>query len=83
MWQEFLYDKQYLLEKGTKTLEPMCGYCEGKRILERHLGQHIEYSGFDLCQPLVEEAKKEDPYLNVFVEDMTRFDTSEKYDANR
>ncbi len=61
LWDFFLKDKDFLKKDGLRVLEPMCGYGEGKKILEKNLGIKIAYSGFDYSSNLVEKIKKLDP----------------------
>ena len=58
----------------------MCGYGEGKDILEKHLGIKILYSGFDYSKNLVEKVKKLDPEADVVEMDITKFVPSKEYD---
>jgi SAM-dependent methyltransferase len=64
----------------NKVLEPMCGYAEGKKILELQFGNKFEYTGFDYSQVLVDKVKKQYPDINIFHEDIVKFNNSEKYD---
>ncbi|HYE37791.1 class I SAM-dependent methyltransferase [Methylocaldum sp.] len=81
LWKSFFEDKRNLLCNGNKVLEPMCGYSEGKAILETHFGEPIRYTGFDFSRPLVDEAKLRYPDTNIFVGDVTCFEASEQYDV--
>lgn len=80
IWHFFLKNKNYLKKDGLKVLEPMCGYAEGKEILEKHLGIKVLYSGFDSSKNLVEKVKKSNPDLAVYEMDVTKFIPQEKYD---
>ena len=80
MWQHFFKDKVYLKIDDQTVLEPMCGYCEGKKIIEDHLGIKIIYEGFDYSDIMVDLAKSNDPCLNVYKMDVTKFQTDKKYD---
>ncbi|MFH0774304.1 MAG: methyltransferase domain-containing protein [bacterium] len=80
MWQHFFKDKAYLKIDNQTVLDPMCGYCEGKKIIEDHLGIKIIYEGFDYSDIMVDLAKSNDPCLNVYKMDVTKFQTDKKYD---
>lgn len=80
LWDFFLKDKGYLKKDNLLVLEPMCGYGEGKDILEKHLGVRVKYSGFDYSRTLVEKIKKDNPKADVVEMDVTKFTPSKKYD---
>lgn len=80
IWSHFFKDKHFLKKEGIKILEPMCGYAEGKTILERHLGLSGDYTGFDYSQNLVDKVRQQNPALKVFVQDATTYEPTEKYD---
>lgn len=79
LWQLFLKDAPFP-HRRLSVLEPMCGYAEGKKILEEHGGLDIEYVGFDYSEPLVAHVKRNDPSLNVSLMDVTRFESGPVYD---
>jgi SAM-dependent methyltransferase len=80
MWNYFFEDKGYLKKQNIKVLEPMCGYGEGKKIIEGHLGIRFQYEGFDYSDTLIETIKTNNPLLNVYTQDVTKFNPSDKYD---
>ncbi len=80
IWQEFFKDKSYLKNDDFKILEPMCGYAEGKKILEKYLDLTGEYTGFDYSDTLIEKVKQQDPDLNVYVQDITTYSPQDTYD---
>jgi SAM-dependent methyltransferase len=80
IWEYFFADKDFLKKDGLSVLEPMCGYAEGKAILEKHLVPNFAYEGFDYSETLVRMVRKRDPSLNVFHMDVTRFRASKRYD---
>ena len=80
MWELFFKRNGYVLQDGAKVIEPMCGYSEGKAILEHHCGKKFKYTGFDFSKSLVDRAKKKYPSANIYVQDVTRFEGQEKYD---
>ena len=73
MWRDFLQDKAYLKGRRLRVLEPMCGFADGKAILEQHLGVEIDYVGFDFSDQVVAKLSESDPRLHVFHADITRF----------
>ncbi|NNC34872.1 MAG: methyltransferase domain-containing protein [Croceitalea sp.] len=81
MWRHFFKDKTALKEKSLSVLEPMCGYSEGKKILEENLGQVASYEGFDYSSVLVEKVNKMHPDLNVYVHDVSTFTSDKKFDV--
>lgn len=80
MWDFFLKNKDYLKINNLRVLEPMCGYGEGREILEKHLGIKVVYSGFDYSRNLVEKIKQANPTADVVEMDITKFVPSKKYD---
>jgi SAM-dependent methyltransferase len=69
---------------GTGTLdvlEPMCGYAEGKTIVERHYHGLIRYEGFDTSPTLLEQVAKTKPDAVVFKGDVRDFAPKKKYDV--
>jgi SAM-dependent methyltransferase len=80
IWREFLRGKEFLARRGAKVLEPMCGFCEGKGILEANLGVEIDYEGFDYSSEMVNYSRELNPGINVSVVDVTQFHETDKYD---
>lgn len=80
MWDYFFQGKSFLRKDGSSVLEPMCGYSEGKRILERHLGITIHYEGFDYSETFVNMVKSQEPSINITRGDVTKFVPSKEYD---
>lgn len=80
MYGELLKDVKIEKEK-ILVLEPMCGYGEGKRILETHFGNRICYEGFDYSDEIVKYAKEYLGDINVYVQDVTTFSSNKKYDV--
>lgn len=80
LWDYFLAGKQSILFEGADVLEAMCGYSEGKSILESRFAQRFNYSGFDYSRPLVDKARERFPGARIFVADATRFDEAESCD---
>lgn len=80
MWDYFFQEKSFLRKDGLSVLEPMCGYSEGKVILERHLGITIHYEGFDYSETFVNMVKSQDPSISITRQDITKFMPSKEYD---
>jgi len=80
MWSDFLGDQRLLKRDGLQVLEAMCGYADGKNILEDTLNIRIEYSGFDYSDEVVKRLKNEDPGLNIFHADAGTVDLKKSYD---
>lgn len=63
------------------VLEPMCGYGVGQTIIKKFFKEkNIEYVGFDYSEVIVEMAKKYNPDVNIYVQDVTTFTTDRLYD---
>lgn len=62
------------------VLEPMCGFGEGKRIVQQFFPNEIDYSGFDFSEEIVKCAKEIDKNVNIWVQDVTTFTSQDKYD---
>jgi SAM-dependent methyltransferase len=80
LWDYFLAGKEGILKTGSDVLEPMCGYSEGKSILEARFPAGFRYSGFDYSRPLVEKARERFPDARIFVGDATRFEEEQSCD---
>jgi len=80
MWECFFQKNRHVLSEGAKVIEPMCGYSEGKAILESHCAVSFEYTGFDFSESLVARAKEQFPEADIFVQDVTKFDGEEQFD---
>lgn len=61
-------------ERPIDVLEPMCGYADGHRILERHLGCRLRYTGFDYSSSVVHRLHSVNPGLDVRRADVTTFE---------
>lgn len=84
MWQHFLDDPRINLSRYSKplaVLEPMCGTCEGRKILEVNFAGPIAYKGFDYAANMVEAAKAAYPDAEIWQGDATKFSESE-YDVD-
>lgn len=67
-------------DRPLTVLEAMCGYADGKAILESHLARPIEYAGFDYSDTVVDEMRVRSPELKIWRQDVTRFDSERRYD---
>ncbi|MFV2005724.1 MAG: class I SAM-dependent methyltransferase, partial [Gammaproteobacteria bacterium] len=82
MWDEFFSGKDIFFE-GMRVLEPMCGFAEGKSIIEQYFPEEFHYEGFDYSKTLVELARQDNPDLNIQWGDITRYrrkNSEEKFD---
>ncbi len=80
LWKYFFSRNILPKTSDIKVLEPMCGYSEGKSILEDILCQGFQYTGFDYSTILVDHAQAAFPDANIFLQDITQFDSDEEYD---
>ncbi len=80
MWELFFKRNGHVLHDGEKVIEPMCGYSEGKAILEQHCGKTFDYTGFDFSKSIIDRAKKNYPSADIYVQDVTKFEGHEQYD---
>lgn len=80
LWGYFFKNKEFLRRRKLDLLKPMCGYAEGKGIVEDNLGVNTIYEGFDYSENLVEKINKKYPKLNVYNLDVTKFRPEKKYD---
>lgn len=58
----------------------MCGYAEGKNILEKHLSLNIEYEGFDISDTHLDIIKKINPSIKAYKMNAINFKPVRKYD---
>jgi SAM-dependent methyltransferase len=80
MWSYFFRDKKGIVRDGMTVLEPMCGYGDGKALLEKHFGVKIDYEGFDYSDAVIEILKKENPDIIVKRQDVTKYEPARQYD---
>jgi SAM-dependent methyltransferase len=76
MWDRFFAGHEFLRSPELRVLEPMCGFAEGRRILEQHLQPEFRYSGFDYSVSLIERARELDPALDITMGNVLEFDAS-------
>ncbi len=80
LWRTALRGLQIKDRDQIDVLEPMCGYAEGKSIVEGLFSGKILYDGFDTSATLLEQAKLRTQGLNLFQMDITEFIPEKKYD---
>jgi SAM-dependent methyltransferase len=59
--------------KRVRLLEPMCGFCDGKELIERYLTPDVDYAGYDYSDAVIATVKAEHPGLDVWFADATKF----------
>src|SRR5690242_8753023 len=64
MWRHFFRHAGVRLGAGSQVLEAMCGFADGKAIIEEHLGCAISYSGFDYSSRVVAAVNDKFPGLD-------------------
>lgn len=82
-WQVALTDQIVGLlpdDRPIKMLEPMCGACEGRQIVESRLGKRLEYSGFDYSDAMAAEALRRYPGSEIWTQDVTQYEADKDYD---
>ncbi len=82
-WQFALTDEIVELlprDQPVKMLEPMCGACEGRQLIEGRLNRNVEYSGFDYSDAMVAEALSRYPSAKIWTQDVTQYEADEEYD---
>ncbi|MBT3581448.1 methyltransferase domain-containing protein [bacterium] len=82
MWANFFDKKKHIFNRKISALEPMCGYSEGKKILESYSGADIDYyEAFDFSEKMVSFAKSNYPNSNIYLQDITKFQSNKKFDV--
>jgi SAM-dependent methyltransferase len=81
LWRSAFRGIQIKDRDQIDVLEPMCGYAEGKSIIELFFGGKILYDGFDTSVTLIEKAREQRPGLTLFQADVTKFVPQKKYDV--
>ncbi len=68
--------------KTISLLEPACGSANDFRIIHS-IGIHnnLEYTGFDICEKNISNAKSMFPDSQFFVDDVYQFNTTKTYDV--
>ena len=82
LWEYFFIDKKLFdRTKEIHVLEPMCGYGEGKEIIEKNFSNKVIYEGFDYDDKLVKIAKRKYPQSIIYKLDVIKFKPKKKYDV--
>jgi len=79
MWDVFLKDIPFPSAEKLKVLEAMCGCADFYGILREHLGDDFTFDAFDYSESMAAFAKKKNPGINVWSQDVTTFCASESY----
>ena len=56
------------------VLEPMCGFADGQQILASHAPATLRYQGFDFSPRVVAKLREDQPALDIWQQDVTRFE---------
>ncbi len=80
MWRDFLAHHDDLRRDGLKVLEAMCGFGDGKVIVEKALGIEVTYTGFDFSNSVVARMQETRPELNIHQADVTQYEPRDQYD---
>jgi SAM-dependent methyltransferase len=73
MWQDVFSHFGHLKNSHLDVLEPMCGFCDGYAIISEHLSSDLSYRGYDYSDAVIESVKKDNPGLNVWQSDATKY----------
>jgi len=67
--------------RAISLLEPACGSANDFRVIYS-MGLHnsLEYTGFDICEKNISNAKSMFPEIQFFVDDVYRYETTKAYD---
>lgn len=79
IWSSFLDPHKDLGKDKPSVLEAMCGFGDGKKILETTLNVEIDYEGFDYSDEVLETLKVEQPQLKVFHADAGSVELQENH----
>jgi len=80
MWEYFFKNSGFKASSNILVLEPMCGYADGKKILEEHLNIPFTYEGFDYSENIVNYLQENFPDVNISHMDVRELNVNEKYD---
>jgi SAM-dependent methyltransferase len=73
MWRDVFAHFPDLKGSHLDVLEPMCGFCDGYKIIRHHVSSDISYRGFDYSDAVVETVKSDNPDLDVWQADATKY----------
>lgn len=76
----FQHMPSYKRGKKIEVLEVMCGSGNGKKLVEEHYENEVEYTGFDYSQEMIRLTKERIPEINIYRQDVTTFVADKKYD---
>ncbi|MBG52053.1 MAG: hypothetical protein CML99_06485 [Rhodobiaceae bacterium] len=83
MWRALLSDDLVASlpqDRPIRMLEPMCGACDGRMIIEDQLGYQVDYAGFDYSPAMVATARGRFPEANIWEQDVTKFEADAQFD---
>jgi len=80
MWRDFLAHHDDLRRDGLEVLEAMCGFGDGKTIVENALGIEVAYTGFDFSNAVVARMNETRPDLKIHQADVTQYEPRDQYD---
>lgn len=76
----FRYMPKFAPGQKIEVLEAMCGSGNGKRLVEEHYRNEVEYTGFDYSQEMIRLTQEKYPEINIYRQDVTTFVADKKYD---
>jgi len=79
LWTYFFKNKPEVSQMKI-VLEPMCGFMDGSRLLFEQFGNVFDVTSFDYSENVVNESKKRFPSNKIFCQDITTFETTQRYD---
>jgi SAM-dependent methyltransferase len=80
IWRDFLSQRHELKRDRLRVLEPMCGFADGKYILEKILGLSVDYTGFDYSESVVSTLRKKRPDLRIMHSNVETYHSDELFD---
>ncbi|MEH6825882.1 MAG: methyltransferase domain-containing protein [Motiliproteus sp.] len=80
IWSDFLEPHSKLKKQGLSVLEAMCGFADGKSIIETALEISTDYSGFDYSDEVIATLKNDQPEIKVFHADAGSVELTKEYD---
>ena len=80
IWADFLGPHHELKRDGLQVLEAMCGFGDGKTILEGTLGVELDDAGFDYSDEVIARVRKDKPELAIFHGDVGSIELDRQFD---
>ena len=74
LWGALLKDIDRFRNRPVKVLEPMCGFGDGFFIVKNFLSDQLTYSGYDYSDAVIGMVRQQNPSLNVWQADATKYD---------